>query len=247
VDGLNIAITSAKDVMHETTPRKANLSCRRFLLVALAHMICLTSVAMLPVRMPANQVSEIFMSTDIPTEVQNVIETTPPDAETPIQRDEVRQPIQERLEMLAMESKPKESFEEEREDARIPEESEQPPVQNDRSAISAHSPTDDRSSIVVETGDLCFWQSVRDAVSHKVRYPNIARQNGVQGFATVRMTVNAHGQLLDASVSNSSTEVFGESALSAVRRAAPFKAPTNAVDGTLVAVLPFRFQISGNN
>jgi protein TonB len=88
-----------------------------------------------------------------------------------------------------------------------------------------------------------YWLSVRAAIARELRYPDAARRQGAEGVVNVWLAVGPDGELVAARPVTSVTPTLSEAAIAAIRRAAPFPAPTNAPNTTLGVVLPIRFRL----
>ena len=93
-------------------------------------------------------------------------------------------------------------------------------------------------------GESNYWQQVRTAVAGRVRYPDSARINQVEGYALVKLTIDGEGRLCGAEAIECSSKVFGRSATEAVVQAAPFPAPSDAGAPPLSAVIPVYFKVN---
>ena len=109
------------------------------------------------------------------------------------------------------------------------------PVQHAAPVSQQAAPEMEKQSHTGKTSDTVSKSSVRLAdylsvvramVENNREYPAMARQLGLQGTVTVRVTIRGDGSIFDASVVGSSGhKSLDKAALSAVRRSAPFKAP----------------------
>ena len=89
-----------------------------------------------------------------------------------------------------------------------------------------------------------YWESVRAAVARNVRYPSAAVRLGIEGSIDLRLTIDAQGNLVEAAPLARAPDLLIQSALSAVRRAAPFPSNTNRSRSVASATLPIRFQLN---
>ena len=108
------------------------------------------------------------------------------------------------------------------------------------------SPSSSQSQAVAASaaGESNYWQQVRTAVAGRVRYPNSARVNQVEGYALVKLTIDGEGRLCGAEAIECSSKIFGRYATEAVVQAAPFPVPSDAGTPPLSAVIPVYFRIN---
>jgi protein TonB len=99
---------------------------------------------------------------------------------------------------------------------------------------------------VEDVVDPGFVNSIRAAVAHQLRYPELALRRGIEGRVVLRLTLTASGNLLQASPSDPTADsALTNAALAAVRRAAPFPAwrGTRNPNARLSLLLPIRFKL----
>ncbi len=99
------------------------------------------------------------------------------------------------------------------------------------------------SAQVESASDNSYWSIVRSMIAHRLRYPNQARPDHLEGRVVLRLCLQSDGRLIAVDIAESSApELLAEAALKAVLRAAPFPAATNDfAGGELTALLPVRF------
>ncbi|HBG06138.1 MAG: hypothetical protein A2075_02450 [Geobacteraceae bacterium GWC2_58_44] len=86
---------------------------------------------------------------------------------------------------------------------------------------------------------------VRGMVENNREYPAMARQLGLQGTVTVRVSIRGDGSLAALSVEGSSGhKALDKAALSAVRRSAPFKAPAGFGLGQVTVEIPIVYRLT---
>lgn len=239
------------DTVRNDATRKRRFSWSLLLPASFAHAACIIGLAVVPATRPFPQFAEICLLNDCagsPDRIQEI----QPEAPTIARHEPVL--IQESAPELASH----EQFEEHAAEITAATENYAPsptvePVEVPPQAAPISVETEPNQTlpaaggIEIETGDPGFWQLVRSAIARCVKYPSSARRSGADGFASVRMTIDADGRLLAATLNGSSADEFGRSALAAVHKAAPFTPSTNAASGAMVAVLPFRFVEGGRN
>lgn len=114
------------------------------------------------------------------------------------------------------------------------------PVEEKPSPLSSQSQAVAASAV----GESNYWQQVRTAVASRVRYPDSARINHIEGYALVKLTIDGEGRLCGVEAIECSSKVFGRYATEAVVRAAPFPAPSNAGTPPLSALIPVYFKVN---
>lgn len=95
----------------------------------------------------------------------------------------------------------------------------------------------------------CADQKLLQFIYKKIRYPNIARENGVQGMAVVSFTVTEHGTIINAEILRNPGGACGEEALRVVQlmNELPRRWTPGEQRGKLVRVkynLPVRFKLN---
>ena len=91
-----------------------------------------------------------------------------------------------------------------------------------------------------------YWDAVRAAIAGRVRYPQAAIRQGIEGTIDLRLTLDGQGALLEVVPLESTPEILVQSAMSAAHRAAPFPRNTSGTSHVASAVLPVHFQLNGN-
>lgn len=87
------------------------------------------------------------------------------------------------------------------------------------------------------------WQArLASHLERRKRYPAVARQQGQQGTAQVRFTIDASGNVQSVSlVRSSGVSILDDEVVALVRRASPVPAPPPGVNRTIV--VPIRFSV----
>lgn len=90
-----------------------------------------------------------------------------------------------------------------------------------------------------------FLAVVKSMVENNREYPAMARQLGLQGTVTVRVSIRGDGSITAAAVQGSSGhKTLDKAALSAVRRSAPFKPPAGFGLGEVTLEIPIVFRLT---
>ena len=100
-----------------------------------------------------------------------------------------------------------------------------------------------------DVADPIYVNSIREAVAHQLRYPELALRRGIEGRVVLRLTLTASGHLLKATPGEPAADAaLTNAALTAVRRAAPFPAwqGTHNSNALLSLILPIRFKLDEN-
>lgn len=103
---------------------------------------------------------------------------------------------------------------------------------------AAMSPED-----IARAGASNYWAGVRAAIARKVRYPAGAARLHEEGVVVVQLSIDSRGRLENVALQGDPPSLLADSALAAVRRAAPFAPPTGVVAGSRTAILPVRFSV----
>lgn len=92
-----------------------------------------------------------------------------------------------------------------------------------------------------------YWDDVRSRIAGGLRYPPTARRGRREGRVTLRITIDANGQIRDLSeLSEIGDPALGRAVLLAARQAAPFPPPPPEalVNAQAAAELTIRFQLT---
>ena len=99
---------------------------------------------------------------------------------------------------------------------------------------------------VEDVADPVYVNSIRAAVAHHLRYPELAQRRGIEGRVVLRLTLTPSGRLLNATLGEPAADAaLTNAALTAVHRAAPFPAwhGTRNSNALLSLILPIRFKL----
>jgi TonB family protein len=120
-------------------------------------------------------------------------------------------------------------------------------------AASTHTTTSNTTTAAAASGgevedvaDPVYVNSIREAVAHQLRYPELALRRGIEGRVVLRLTLTTSGHLLKATPGEPAADVaLTNAALTAVRRAAPFPPwhGTRNPNALLSLILPIRFTL----
>lgn len=88
-----------------------------------------------------------------------------------------------------------------------------------------------------------YWSQVSSAITKNLKYPATARIQRLQGHASIRISINANGKLLDAVVQKASRRIFSSAVLAAANRAAPFPPLPNELQEPLILNIPVSFRL----
>ena len=90
-----------------------------------------------------------------------------------------------------------------------------------------------------------YLSAVRGMVENNREYPAMARQMGLQGTVTVRVSIRGDGSVGAVTVDVSSGhKALDKAAVSAVKRSAPFKAPTGFGLGEVTVEIPIVYRLT---
>ena len=90
-----------------------------------------------------------------------------------------------------------------------------------------------------------YLSAVRGMVENNREYPAMARQMGLQGTVTVRVSILGDGSVGGVAVDVSSGhKALDKAAVSAVKRSAPFKAPTGFGLGEVTVEIPIVYRLT---
>ncbi len=90
-----------------------------------------------------------------------------------------------------------------------------------------------------------YLSVVRSMVENNREYPAMARQLGLQGTVTVRVSIRGDGSVGAVAVDVSSGhKALDKAAISAVRRSAPFKSPTGYGLGEVTVEIPIVYRLT---
>ena len=90
-----------------------------------------------------------------------------------------------------------------------------------------------------------FLAVVKSMVENNREYPAMARQLGLQGTVTVRVSIRGDGSIAAVAVDGSSGhKALDKAALSAVRRSAPFKPPVGFGLGEVTVEIPIVYRLT---
>jgi len=90
-----------------------------------------------------------------------------------------------------------------------------------------------------------YLSAVRGMVENNREYPAMARQMGLQGTVTVRVSILGDGSVGAVAVDVSSGhKALDKAAVSAVKRSAPFKAPTGFGLGEVTVEIPIVYRLT---
>ena len=96
----------------------------------------------------------------------------------------------------------------------------------------------------VASGEQTWRGAIGQHLGKNRRYPSAARERGLQGTATVRVTIDGEGRVLDRQlVTSSGQPLLDQEAMEMMRRAQPLPRPPATVPTPIVLTVPVRFSI----
>lgn len=106
------------------------------------------------------------------------------------------------------------------------------------------APSGGYSATDIASARQAWLAEVRQSVQRAKRYPRQAGRRGIEGQSTVRITLDANGRLLDATLAGSSGEaILDEAALAAVRGVGRYPPiPPEMRQASVTITLPFDFR-----
>ncbi|MEM9060869.1 MAG: TonB family protein [Pseudomonadota bacterium] len=101
------------------------------------------------------------------------------------------------------------------------------------------------SKAAINSARKTFLTAVRRAVERKKRYPKRAKRRGTTGTAKIRITLDASGRLVSASMTSSSGEsILDDAAMAAIKRVGRFpKIPEEMGQSQVKVTLPIAFRL----
>ena len=107
--------------------------------------------------------------------------------------------------------------------------------------ISAEIP--EISAIVLSNLRSNYWSEVYTVIAKKLRYPTVARMQGLEGDVTIQIRIDSDGHLQEVNERETSARMFSRAVLTAAQRAVPYPSPPEQLQTPVELEIPISFRL----